>query len=61
MKIICTKNEFAQLVRSCAWSLEHEDCNGCMFMLMCSGDGTREDTIYEISGIEDICEVIVDR
>ena len=57
MKIVCNKTEFAALVRYCAWEMEHEECAGCPFVAMCSNDHLREDGVYEISCIEDLCEV----
>ena len=35
MKIICTVQEFGELVRKC----EHEVCNKCMLNNICDGSG----------------------
>lgn len=59
MKILCTKDEFALLVRSCMG--EHSTCSGCPFAFVCSqgGDEIFDDDIME--KIEDICEIVGDQ
>lgn len=64
MKIICTKNEFLKLVRSCesAKSGESNDCTGCVFRdicwngLMCEDVPAIEDTKGIVFEIEDFTE-----
>ena len=60
MKIVCNKYELAALVRSCLSAEMLDNCSGCFFKDMCStGNSLEENGIreYEISSIEDICEV----
>ena len=59
MKIICTKEEFARLVRFCS-EKEHENmCRGCIFECVC----TQHEEWYEgawLTRIEDVCEIVSD-
>ena len=56
MKIICTKAEFAELVRSCMFSSYQEECSGCVFSFFCAQGGqmTEGDLMQRI---EDVCEI----
>lgn len=56
MKIICTKSEFAMLVRSCAYALQMEDCKNCWFSGICSENNAISDGEI-MSCIEDVCEI----
>lgn len=56
MKIICNTREFALLVRICAESEREDGCRGCTFQAFCSTGSTIDD-VYEMSCIEDLCEV----
>lgn len=61
MKIYCDKNEFAKLVRSCAFITGRYNgtdnaCSKCVFSAVCS----REDKMTDgdvMSVIEDICVI----
>lgn len=58
MKIVCNKNEFAALVRSCVSAETLDTCRGCFFTDMCAtGSNYEEGVVFEMNGIEDICEV----
>lgn len=58
MKIICTKEEFAGLVRACEQigASSYTSCSGCVFNTVCAQDGDPSDgdIMYRI---EDICEI----
>lgn len=58
MKIVCSKEEFARLVRNCEHSTSSypAGCSGCVFSTFCtqSGDAS-DDEIMTV--IEDICEI----
>ena len=57
MKIICTKSEFAMLVRNCAYEHQINDCQNCWFSDVCS-ETNKIDYQFEImSSIEDICTI----
>ena len=60
MKIVCSKNEFATLVRACELitSSSYNRCSSCVFAPICSqgGDLTDDDIMCVI---EDICEIVV--
>lgn len=60
MKIICNKDEFAMLVRSCSTSSREEHCCGCIFAPVCSQDHEMSDDCEIMVGIEDICEIAGD-
>ena len=51
MKIQCTKQEFALLIRECQLCDAQNECKGCLFNAIC----TRTD---EMNCIEDICEIV---
>lgn len=56
MKIICTKSEFAMLVRNCVYDHDATDCRHCWFQHICSEMNAM--TEKEImSSIEDICTI----
>lgn len=57
MKIICSKDEFAALVRECYRSARDEGCTGCPFAPVCTAgvDPDYDDQI--MTRIEDICEI----
>ncbi len=59
MKILCTKDEFALLVRNCMG--KHSTCSGCPFACICSqgSDDILDSDIME--KIEDICEIVSDQ
>ena len=59
MKIVCSKNEFARLVRSCEQAAKGFRCSSCVFAGLCTqgGDPTDDEIMC---GIEDICEIVVD-
>lgn len=60
MKIICSKQEFAALVRSCMGSARFEACAGCPFAGICTAGG---EPVYDeqiMTRIEDICEIEVE-
>ena len=59
MKIICSKDEFAALVRQCYRGSRDYSCDGCLFSSICTAG---REQMYEdqvMSRIEDICEVEV--
>lgn len=63
MKILCTKEEFAELVRSCQMSqtgLLDGGCSGCVFCGMCREGDHTDDEYYLMNQIEDICEIVSD-
>ena len=51
MKIVCTKKEFCDLVRSCAFARLENACRGCALSGIC-GDGILEDSV-EIEFVSD--------
>ena len=56
MKIICTKSEFAMLIRNCQYDKCFEDSKNCWFQHICSEMNAM--TGPEImSSIEDICTI----
>ena len=56
MKIICSKEKFAQLVRFCATNEFENGCRGCLFECVCmKGDELCEGAWME--RIEDVCEI----
>ena len=56
MKIICTKSEFAILIRNCQYEKCFEDCKNCWFLQICSEMKAMAETEIMIS-IEDICTI----
>ena len=56
MKLICNKEEFAALIRSCMSGNAFDQCCGCAFTPFCSQYSDMEDDDY-MSSIEDICEL----
>lgn len=54
MKIVCSKQEFALMVRACECNLISDTCNGCLFYGLCKSLDTG------VEGIEDICEISVE-
>ena len=38
MKIICTKEEYTEIVRKCALSVKESDCQCCIFRDSCGWD-----------------------
>ena len=56
MKIICTKSEFAMLVRNCAYDHSATDCRYCWFQHSCSEMNTMTEPEI-MSSIEDICTI----
>ena len=54
MKIICTKSEFAMLIRNCQYDKCFEDCKKCWFQHICSEMNAMTETEI-MSSIEDIC------
>ena len=56
MEIWCDKNEFARLVRSCAFVTGEDRCGGCVFAPVCAqgGDLMDGDVMYKV---EDICRI----
>ena len=50
MKILCSKEEFALLVRECQLCEAQHKCEGCLFSGIC----TKTD---EMNCIEDICRI----
>ncbi len=60
MKIICNKNEFANMVRSCLISHKNGHCLDCVFSCVCTMGTGCEDDDYEMRCIEDICEIAGD-
>lgn len=57
MRIVCTKDEFAKLVRECSISSREEQCCGCVFAPVCSQAQDITDDYEIMSCIEDICEI----
>ena len=60
MKIICNKQEFAALVRSCMGSARFEACVGCPFASICTAGGEIQFEDQKMTRIEDICEIEVE-
>lgn len=59
MKIVCSKTEFARLVRRCESCAIDNACRGCMFENVCTkGEELCEDAW--MSQIEDLCEIEVE-
>lgn len=58
MKIICTKEEFAALVKSCMGGQIYDNCRGCIMGALCSQGEINDD--IPMSEIEDVCEVVSD-
>lgn len=59
MKIICNKDEFADLVRSCLINSKERYCAGCVVSSVCTmGCGCDGDDAA-MRCIEDICEIEV--
>ena len=56
MKIICTKDEFAFLVRNCWHDYADEECNNCWFCAICSQMNAVSETEI-MSCIDDICVI----
>ena len=56
MKIICTKSEFAMLIRNCQYDKCFEDCENCWFQHICSEMNAMTETEI-MSSIEDICTI----
>ena len=56
MKLICNKEEFATLIRSCLSGNAFESCCGCAFTPFCSQFREMEEDDY-MKNIEDICEI----
>ena len=54
MKIICTKSEFAMLIRNCQYDKCFDDCKNCWFRQICSEMNEMTETEI-MSSIEDIC------
>ena len=50
MKITCTKEEFATLVRSCETSKTVDCCRGCIFAGWCDGEDFEKKIDIEIVG-----------
>ena len=59
MKILCSKEEFASLVRSCLIGARYEACVGCPFACVCSAGGEPVFDEQIMTRIEDICEIEV--
>lgn len=56
MKIICTKSEFAMLIRNCHYDKCFDDCKNCWFQQICSEMNAMTETEI-MSSIEDICTI----
>ena len=56
MKIICTKSEFAMLIRNCQYDKCFEECKNCWFQQICSEMNTIKEPEI-MSSIEDICTI----
>lgn len=56
MKIICNKEDFATLVRSCVSSYHFENCCGCVLYAFCSRY-QELDELDIMRSIEEICEI----
>lgn len=49
MKIVCTKEEYARLIRSCAKYINEYQCEGCPLASECGEDMLLEDAVeFEI-------------
>lgn len=59
MKIICSKEEFAALVRECYRCAREEACTGCPFSPVCTACGNFDYDDQIMTRIEDICEIEV--
>ena len=56
MKLICNKEEFAALIRSCLSGNAFDQCCGCAFIPFCSRYNEMEDNDC-MKSVEDICEL----
>ena len=56
MKLVCSKEEFAMLVRECQMCEAVDSCRGCFFTGLCSAV-ENEAEMYAMSCIEDICVI----
>lgn len=56
MKIICTKSEFAMLIRNCQYDRCFDECKNCWFQQICSEMNEMTETEI-MSSIEDICTI----
>lgn len=56
MKIICSKDEFALLVRFCMATECESDCSGCIFETVCMKGEEMCEGAW-MSRIENICEI----
>jgi hypothetical protein len=56
VKIICTKEEFALLVRNCWHDYADEECKSCWFCAICSQMNAVSETEI-MSCIDDICVI----
>ncbi len=59
MKIVCSKEEFAALVRECYRSATVESCKGCLFSSVCTAGYDILNDDHVMTRIEDICEIEV--
>lgn len=60
MKVICNKDEFANMVRACLISHRNGSCLDCVLSCVCTMGTGSEDDDYEMRCIEDICEIVGD-
>lgn len=58
MKVVCSKNEFALLVRECQCNIADDYCHTCLFAGVCNTSKENPDAIMNY--IEDICEISVE-
>lgn len=59
MKIICNKDEFADMIRACLINHVEGRCMDCVFSCVCTmGEGCEDDDAA-MRCIEDICEIEV--
>ena len=56
MRIICSKDEFAKLVRECMAAEIEGACRGCIFGGVCSKGDPLGDGDW-MTGIEDVCNI----
>ena len=56
MKIICTKSEFAMMIRNSQYDKRFEECKNCWFQQICSEMNAMTE-IEIMSSIEEICTI----
>ena len=52
IEIRCTKEQFASLIRRCAYGESVEDCCGCLFLGLCNGVGEGIENAVKFTIIE---------